>query len=91
MPPVSIRSDRVSDAKLIEQIRQFEEDANFLALHHHSLLDNYPEQWVAVYNKTVMAHGTNINAVRRELTAKGVPPDRVAITFLTRKQQTLIL
>jgi hypothetical protein len=92
---MTIRSTPVSSdnrgAALVEELQQFERDSQFLALHRHTLLDSFPEQWVAVFNKKVVAHGTNINTVRRDLTRKKIPQNRVALSFLTRQKKTLIL
>jgi len=72
-------------------MRQFEDDSNYLALHHHVLLDQFPEQWVAVFNGQVVSHGTNINAITKELASKRIPPNRVVVAFLSRRRRTLIL
>ena len=78
-------------AELVEHIRQFERDSRFLELHHDLLLDQFAEQWVAVFDEQVVAHDTNINSVLRQLGRKKIPQNRVAVEFLTRRRKTLIL
>lgn len=77
--------------ELVDQMRQFEDDSRFLALHHDALLDRFPEEWVAVFGGAVVAHDTNINGVLRQLSRRKIPRNRVAVAFLTRQPKTLIL
>lgn len=77
--------------ELIDKIRQFEEDSHFLALHHDALLDQFAEEWVAVFHGNLVAHTSNINELLRELRRKDVPLNRVAMTFLSRRPRTFIL
>jgi hypothetical protein len=77
--------------QLVEEMRQFEQDSRFLALHHDALLDKFPEQWIAVFSGEVVANDTNINDALRELARRKVPHSRVVLAFLTRRPKTLIL
>jgi hypothetical protein len=46
--------------------KRFWDDLNWVSDHHAELFDLYPNEWVAVYNKQVVAHGKSGAAVEQE-------------------------
>lgn len=49
---------------------RFLEDLDWAGEHHSELLGKYRDQWVAVYNKEVVAYGTSIAAIKKTAQAK---------------------
>lgn len=45
---------------------RFLEDLDWAGEHHSELLKRFRDQWVAIYNKQVVAHGTSLEAVEKE-------------------------
>lgn len=46
------------------------EDLNWAGEHHSQLLEKYREQWVAIFNKQVVASGESITDVRKTAQSK---------------------
>lgn len=72
-------------------LREFQQSARVLSNNQPRLIDEYPDQWVAVSDSTVIAHGENINNVLRQVDRKGFHRSDVLVRFIERKQRTLIL
>jgi hypothetical protein len=49
---------------------RFLEDLDWAELHHSELLKKYREQWVAIYNREVVAHGVSIAQIKEEARRK---------------------
>jgi len=49
---------------------RFLEDLDWAGEHHTQLLEKYREEWVAVCDKQVVAHGISIAEVRKSAQAK---------------------
>lgn len=50
--------------------KRFLEDLDWAETHHSELLQRYREQWIAVYNKQVVAHGDSLSRVKEEARQK---------------------
>lgn len=50
--------------------KHFWPDLNWAREHHSALLERYRDQWIAVYNKEVIAHGESGDEVEREAKTK---------------------
>lgn len=46
--------------------KRFFEDLDWAEEHHGELMGKYREQWIAVYNKTVVASGDSLAKVKEE-------------------------
>jgi len=72
------------------KFRQYGESVAFIDNNRESLVKEYDEQWVAVHETKVVAHGKKYEEVEREIQQKGLPIEEVVIKFLTsRKMLTL--
>ena len=72
-------------------LREFQRSARVLSSNQPRLIDEYPDQWVAVSDGTVVAHGNSLNKVLRKVDKKGVCRSDVIVRFMERTQRTLIL
>ena len=78
-------------SKMARSLRAFERSARILSDNHPRLINEYPNQWVAVANRTVMAHGDSLEQVLTEGDAGDIPRADVIIHFIERTQRTLVL
>lgn len=46
-----------------EGLQAFEADSKWIDSHHEELKNNYPNEWIAVQNKVVVEHGTDMSLV----------------------------
>ncbi len=72
-------------------LRAFQRSARVFSDSHPRLIDEYPNQWVAVADSTVMAHGNTLKQVLKQVDAEGIPRADVIVRFIDRTQRTLIL
>lgn len=72
-------------------IRRFEEDVRYLQSLWQELLHNYLDQWVAVYEKSLVAHGKTISELRKQLSVKGIPQNQTVIDFIASERKAMLL
>jgi len=73
------------------ELRRFRKDAEYYEAHRAELLQQYPEQWVAIFNQQVVAADQDFDRVLDEVEGRGLPVGRVFIQRLTAKDELLIL
>ena len=73
------------------QLQRFHGDTEYFGAHYQELLDQYPEQWVAVYNQAVVGSNTDFDTLLDDLEEKAVPLESVLIEHLSREEETWIL
>jgi hypothetical protein len=73
--------------EIAERMRVFEEDTVWVEEHYDELLAKYPEEWIAVDHKQVIAHDPDFFA----LIARVPTPGQTYHTFLTRDKVEVIL
>lgn len=71
--------------------RRFKDDIAFYDAQYDELLAQYPEQWIAIFGKTVVAAAPDPDDLIVAIKAKGIPPEHTLIEHLTREEQLLIL
>jgi hypothetical protein len=76
----------------LEQLRQFEEDMDWITQHYEELKRHYPEQYVAVYRHAVADHDEDMKSLMARLKERyGEHAKYLAIEFITVKKDELIL
>ncbi len=73
------------------ELRRFQQDTDYLRTHWDDLLERYPEQWIAIYNREVVGAATDFDSLLAELKKTGVPIGRARIEHMTRDGDVLIL
>jgi len=95
MPITMTIKNMVVDAggeEVIElRLRRFEEDVHYLQSIRRELLQKYLDQWVAVYERSLVAHGKAISELRKQLSVKGIPQNEAAIDFVARERKAMLL
>ncbi len=77
--------------RLDDVLLPFQRAAKYVADNYGQLVEQYPEQWVAVAEDRVLVADPDREVVRRVLREQQRERNRVYVTFLTAKRQPLIL
>ncbi len=63
---------------------QFSRDLAFIDENRDKLLEDYGENWVAVYELKVIAHGKHYNNVLSQLERNNMPVGQIPIRYLSK-------
>ena len=72
-------------------LQRFKADTAYFEAHRGELLHHYPEQWVAIFDRRVVASDANFDKLLDAVQAAGVPLGSVFVQHVTSKEETLIL
>ena len=78
--------------EVVKELEAFEGDLKWIDKHYNALKNQYPDQWVAVFNKRVVGTHKNLKNVIRKL-KESFPEnyDQIAIEYISTKKIELIL
>lgn len=63
--------------------KRYWEDLKWARDHHSELLERYRNEWIAIYNKQVVAHGVSGAAVEQEAERKtGRPESEIPVYYI---------
>lgn len=91
MPPLLQRKSRKIPAQARPAIDRLQRDFLYLSRHRNELAKRHRNQYVAVSNRQVVAHGRELDAVLKKLQKQGIDPKLVIVEYLTDDERTLIL
>ncbi len=80
-----------SAAEIHQDLRRFSETASILSSDHPRLIDQYPLQWIAVYQGAVSATGKTLKSLITQLRKRKIPPEKTIIRFIGKEERALIL
>lgn len=69
-----------------EQAKQYRSDSEYLEKNQEALLQEYPEQWVAVYRGEIRAAAHDAKTLISMIERKKLSPNEVLISFLSSKE-----
>lgn len=73
------------------ELERFKRDtAYYEALRPH-LLEEYPEQWIAIFQEQVVGVAPDVEQLLTDLKARGIPVGRALVEHVTRHDELLIL
>ena len=72
-------------------LRRFDEDVNYLQSVRHILLQKYVDQWIAIYQRNLVAHGKSATELRRKLEKKAIPANEAVIDFMASERKAMLL
>jgi len=72
-------------------LRRFNEDVDYLQSVRHTLLQKYLDQWVAIYERNLVAHGKSATELRRRLTQKAIPANEAVVDFMASERKAMLL
>ncbi|GEM_PF-1130081 len=72
------------------RLQRFQRDIDYYKAHYDELLEQYAEQWVAIFQEKVLGASPDLEALLNDLKQRGFPVGSVLIEYLTRKDDILI-
>jgi hypothetical protein len=72
-------------------IRNFRRAASILSSKQPRMIDEYPKQWIAVYQGKVRVRARTFQSLLVQVDEKGLPRGHTIIRFIDRNQRTMIL
>lgn len=69
----------------------FQKDVGYYEGNREKLLEEYPEQWVAIYNQKVVGAAPDVQQLLTDLKQRGIPTERLLVRHVTREDEMLIL
>src|SRR5688500_2141097 len=78
-------------AKLPRSFDEFKQDVEFLAANHQQLAERFPDEWIAIVARQVVAHSRRRSEITRRLKSKGLLDKSPVIEFLSSAPPNLIL
>jgi hypothetical protein len=72
-------------------LRRFHQDVENYETNREDLLDEYPEQWVAIFREQVVAADPDYDRLLDQVEEKGIRVGKVFIQQVTAKDELLIL
>jgi hypothetical protein len=86
-----IREQIGDPADIVRELQEFDRSARSLDKQLPDLVDRYPDQWVAVLDGKVRAHGRNFDEVMQKIDQEGLPRKRTLVRFLEKDPRAMIL
>jgi len=77
--------------EVARELNALSEAAELLSSDHPRLIDEYPMQWVGIYQGRVAASAKTIQSLMSKLEASQVPLAKAIIRFIEREERILIL
>lgn len=85
------RWEKAADEKEAGELKRYIKDRQFLESLREELLNKYPEQWVAVYTRELVASAKSLPMLVKLLEEKRITPSKAAIDFMTSRKMAMIL
>ena len=76
---------------IADDLEAFQQSARAFAALYPKLVDEYDGQWVALYDKRVIAHAADLPAILRQIDDLSIPRAASVVQFVTKQRRTLIL
>ncbi len=73
--------------QISRELGEFTASARALSDDHPRFIDQYPEQWVAVYQGNVAATGDSLEHAAKDAEGKGIPPQHLIFRHITREEK----
>ena len=72
-------------------LREFSKSAKMLSSDPPRFINEYPLQWIGVYQGEVSAKADDLSSLIEELERRGIPLGDTIVRFIEKNQRTLIL
>ena len=76
---------------IAEEFRSFCKSGPLLSSHHKRMIDLYPDQWIAIYDGRVEAHGNDYGELLSQIDRRKIPRRLTVLRYITRKRKSMIL
>ena len=78
-------------AEVVRELKAFSRSARSLSNQYPQLVDRYPNQWVAVLDGKVRAHGRTFHEVMKKVDQEGLPREHAVVRFIDKGERVMIL
>ncbi len=78
-------------AQIDRELSQFRETSKMLSSKNPRMNEEYPDQWVALFDGKVQASGMSMERVLHEIDKKEIPRGRVIVRFIEKNPRTMVL
>jgi len=78
-------------SKIKKSLKAFSKSARVLSSDRPRMIDKYPDQWVAVGQGGVLAHGKSIEAVLKKIDKMGIDRADIIVRLIEKNLRTFIL
>ena len=86
-----IKALGINPGKVLEEMRSFRRSATRLSTDRPRMIEQFPDQWVALYLGRVEAHAEEYDTVLRMIDEKGIPREHAIVRFIESEPSTMIL
>jgi hypothetical protein len=73
------------------ELAQFRQDADYYAEQFEQLLARYPDQWIAIYQRALVAAAADLPGLLAALRERGIPVEETLVKYLSTEEPVLIL
>lgn len=73
------------------ELQRFQRDIDYYQTHYEELLEQYPEQWVAIFNQRVVGADPDARKLFNDLKGRGIPLGQTLTEYVTSKDELWIL
>ena len=81
----------LDEAAISRKRDEFRRNTDYLESNYAELVKQYPNQWVAIHEGSIVAVGTALKSVQRKLDRKGIGRSNAIIEFLDKEPRILIV
>lgn len=79
-----------NELKIEETPLSFRKDQEWALENYQQFMKEYPDQWIAIYGKKVVATGEDLSAVEETAkTATGLSSDKIPVLYIERRFRVL--
>jgi hypothetical protein len=78
-------------AQLAAELQKFSKNSKLLSSKRAHLISKYAKRWVAIYDNSVKADGTNLNELLTKVDAMNLPRNHVVIRYIDKNARRMIL
>ncbi len=79
-----------NELKIEETPLSFRKDQEWALDNYQKFMKEYPDQWIAIYNKKVVAKGKDLTSVEEEAKkATGLNSEEIPVLFIERRFRVL--
>jgi len=76
---------------IAEDLARYRDDTLYFDAHRDEFVATYPDQWVAIYNKQLVAAAHDLPELLQKLHDRGIPRGRAFKEFVATEDVDLIL
>jgi hypothetical protein len=79
-----------NELKIEETPLSFRKDQEWALENYQQFMKEYPDQWIAIYGKKVVATGEDLSSVEETAkTATGLSSDKIPVLYIERRFRVL--